>query len=117
MEQADHPGADPEPPHDVLAAEAFALGAADPKLHQEPVHDVLAAEAFALGVGDQSLHEEPVHDVLAAEEFALPGAPPRAVPPESPPRSPGGLADDAAVRWFVVGSAMLLGFLLARRRG
>ncbi len=53
-----------EPPHDVLAAEKFALPGPDPRLHHGPVrlpddpsgitepHDVLAAEAFALPAAD-----------------------------------------------------------------
>jgi hypothetical protein len=87
-----------EPAHDVLAAEAFAMPAADPRLHKELAHDVLAAEAFAMPAADPALHHGPVvlpedptgiaeaHDVLAAEEFAMPAgsrigavlAPPRA---------------------------------------
>jgi hypothetical protein len=70
-------------PHDVLAAEEFAVGAGDPALHREPAHDVLAAEEFELPSADPSLHPgpvpegpfdpgEPPHDVLAAEEFAVP---------------------------------------------
>jgi hypothetical protein len=117
MDQADLPGADPGPPHDVLAADAFALGAADPKLHEEPPHDILAAEAFALGVADETLHREPVHDVLAAEEFAVPGARPKAVPPDFPERSSPGLSGRPAVRRLVIGGALLVGFRLARRRG
>ncbi len=74
------PGADPrlhvEPAHDVLAAEAFAMPGADPRLHVEPAHDVLAAEAFAMPGADPRLHVEPAHDVLAAEEFAMPAADP-----------------------------------------
>jgi hypothetical protein len=78
---------------DVLAAEEFAVGAADPALHHEPAHDVLAAEEFAVGAADPSLGhgrvvlpDDPTgiaepHDVLAAEEFALPA-----------PRSPGAAA-------------------------
>lgn len=62
--------------HDVLAAEAFAVGGADPKLHEEPVHDVLAAEEFAVGSADPRLHHERAHDVLAAEEFAVGSADP-----------------------------------------
>jgi hypothetical protein len=47
--------------HDVLAAEAFAVPAADPELHHRPVW----------------LPEDPAgisepHDVLAAEEFPMP---------------------------------------------
>jgi hypothetical protein len=67
---------DQEPAHDVLAAEAFAMPAADPRLHQEPAHDVLAAEAFAMPAADPRLHQEPAHDILAAEEFAMPAADP-----------------------------------------
>jgi len=50
-----------EPPHDVLAAEAFAVPAPDPALRHGPV---VVPE-------DPSGIEEP-HDVLAAEEFAMP---------------------------------------------
>lgn len=55
--------------HDVLAAEAFAMPAADPSLHHAPI--VLPDDPTGIA--------EP-HDVLAAEEFAMP-APhePRAV--------------------------------------
>ncbi len=51
-----------EPAHDVLAAEAFAVPAPDPMLHEahEPAHDVLAAEAFALPAPDPVLHHGPV---------------------------------------------------------
>ncbi len=75
-----------EPPHDILAAEAFAVPARDPEL--EAAHDVLAAEAFAVPGADPSLHPDPVqlpgdpkgieepHDTLAAEDFPMP-APPR----------------------------------------
>lgn len=91
----------PEPPHDVLAAEEFAVGVSDPRLHVEPAHDVLAAEEFAVGAPDPVLHhhgpvglpDDPTgiaepHDVLAAEEFAMPA--PRA------PFSPVGDALSAA---------------------
>jgi hypothetical protein len=51
-----------QPPHDVLAAEEFALPAPDPDLHhQDPV--VLPDDPTGL--------IEP-HDVLAAEEFPIP---------------------------------------------
>lgn len=42
---------------------------------EEPPHDVLAAEEFALPTAEQRNGQaagEPAHDVLAAEEFALP---------------------------------------------
>jgi hypothetical protein len=78
-------------PHDVLAAEEFAVGAGDASLHADPVHDVLAAEEFAVGAPAPALHPRPVvvppepgagptpHDVLAADEFAVPAGP-RAAP-------------------------------------
>jgi len=51
-----------EPPHDILAAEEFAMPAPDPDLHhQEPV--VLPDDPTGIA--------EP-HDVLAAEEFPIP---------------------------------------------
>jgi len=53
-------------PHDVLAAEEFPLGSADPVLHaehaiEEPPHDVLAAEEFPVGGPDPVLHAEHFH--------------------------------------------------------
>jgi hypothetical protein len=59
--------ADPEGAHDVLAAEAFAMPAADPQLHPVPVV-----------VPDDPTGETEPHDVLAAEEFPLPAG--RATP-------------------------------------
>ena len=50
-----------EPAHDVLAAEEFGMGVADPGLHHGPV--TLPSDPTGI--------EEP-HDVLAAEEFAMP---------------------------------------------
>ncbi len=50
-----------EEPHDILAAEAFAVPAPDPSLHHGPV--VLPEDPTGIA--------EP-HDVLAAEEFAMP---------------------------------------------
>jgi len=54
---------DPEPAHDVLAAEAFAVPAPDPRLRPHPV--VLPDDPTGIA--------EP-HDVLAAEEFAMPAS-------------------------------------------
>jgi hypothetical protein len=51
-----------ERPHDVLAAEAFAMPAPDPELHH---HGPIALPEDPTGI------EEP-HDVLAAEEFPMP---------------------------------------------
>ena len=110
---------DPDPPHDILAAEAFALGENDPVLHREPAHDVLAAEAFALGAADRGrVHvprdehsdDEAPHDVLAAEEYAMPAGIHHAVPPDpSAPR--------ARVQRLVAAGAGLLSLrALVRRR-
>jgi hypothetical protein len=83
-------------PHDVLAAEEYAVPAPDPGLHREGPHDVLAAEEYAVPAPDPGLHHGPVrlpddptgiaepHDVLAAEEFALPAPPPGAHGPSAP---------------------------------
>jgi len=72
---------------DVLAAEEFEMGAADPALHRESPHDVLAAEEFEVGSADPALHRGPLtvpaepgagprpHDVLAADEFPVPAGP------------------------------------------
>src|SRR5436853_7875340 len=49
--------------HDVLAAEAFAVPAADPSLRHQPI----------TLPDDPSGIAEP-HDILAAEEFAMPAA-------------------------------------------
>lgn len=52
-----------EPAHDVLAAEAFAMPAPDPRLRHRPL----------VVPDDPSGISEP-HDILAAEEFAMPAA-------------------------------------------
>ncbi|HEY3771810.1 MAG TPA: hypothetical protein VGL69_02360 [Solirubrobacteraceae bacterium] len=61
----------PETVHDVLAAEEFGMGSADPALHEESPHDVLAAEEFGMGTADPALHAVFPHDVLAADEFEV----------------------------------------------
>ncbi len=126
MSNPDRDGVE-EPVHDVLAAEAFAVGAPDAELHhrhereeRRRAHDVLAGEAFALGAADPALHRAPLvlppdpyggadpYDVLAAEEFALPGAPPggRVPPRAGRPPAPALLGAGAA----------LVGLLLRARR-
>ena len=67
-----------EPPHDILAAEEFALGDADPVLHteHEKPHDVLAVDEYGMPAPDPRLHHEPPHDVLSAEEYAMGDADP-----------------------------------------
>ncbi len=61
------------------------------RVHEEPARDVLAAEAFAVPAADPELRQRPVelpedpsgiaepHDILAAEEFAMPVARPAPV--------------------------------------
>ncbi|HWF54754.1 MAG TPA: hypothetical protein VG223_09010 [Solirubrobacteraceae bacterium] len=106
-----------EEPHDILAAEEFVVGAADPSLRRDDVHDVLAAEEFGVGAADPALRHGPVilppdptgitepHDVLAAEEFAMPAAPPGSSVPLRAgwprPRPPIALAGLAAM-WLAV---------------
>lgn len=61
---APHRTPDEEPAHDVLAAEEFAMPAADPRLRPRRV--VLPEDPSGIA--------EP-HDILAAEEFAMPALP------------------------------------------
>lgn len=112
-------------PHDVLAAEEFALpvpapGAeapTDPSGIAAP-HDVLAADEFALPTPGRApvpvdpLGTDEPHDVLAAEDFALPAPGPARSAPTSSPRAgvrrvaPVGLAAAAllaAVAWVLRG--------------
>jgi hypothetical protein len=63
-----------EPPHDVLAAEAFAMPAPDPELHH---HGRIVLPDDPAGVSEP-------HDVLAAEEFPMPA--PRPGVSEAPVR-------------------------------
>ena len=92
---------------------------------EEKAHDVLAAEAFALPAADPSLRHQPItlpddpsgiaepHDVLAAEEFAMP-----ATRPASSPAGPAQrIAAKAplAVRIAAL-AAVALGLLRAFRR-
>lgn len=58
-------GSEPEPAHDVLAAEAFAVPTSDPELR---------AGKLELPVDPSGIAEP--HDILAAEEFAMPAAKP-----------------------------------------
>jgi hypothetical protein len=70
---------------DVLAAEEFGMGTADPRLHEQSPHDVLAADEFEVGTGDPALGRGsfdvpdspsagagPPREVLAADAFAVP---------------------------------------------
>ena len=56
-----------EPPHDILAAEEFAVPAPDPQLHH---HEPVVLPPDPTGIPQP-------HDVLAAEEFPIPAVPPR----------------------------------------
>jgi hypothetical protein len=58
-----------ERPHDVLAAEAFAMPAPDPELHHHG----------PIGLPDDPTGIEEPHDVLAAEEFPMPAPRPSGV--------------------------------------
>lgn len=86
-----------EAAHDILAAEAFGVPAADPELHHGPV----------------TLPEDPTgipeaHDILAAEEFAMPA-------PHHPHAETSLVRRTAGGRGALqVGAALALGFLLAR---
>jgi len=51
-----------EPPHDILAAEAFVVPGPDPELHP---HRPVRLPEDPTGLAE-------AHDVLAAEEFAMP---------------------------------------------
>jgi hypothetical protein len=89
--------------HDVLAAEAFAVPAADPSLRHEPI--TLPEDPSGIA--------EP-HDVLAAEEFAMPAT----QPASSPPGPAGRIAAKTprAVR-IVALIAVTLGRVARRGRG
>jgi hypothetical protein len=77
------PALRPEPspvedsPHDILAAEEFAVPVPDPQLHH---HEPVMLPPDPTGIPDP-------HDVLAAEEFPIPAVPPRPVATRSTERS------------------------------
>jgi len=88
--------------HDVLAAEAFAVPAADPSLRHQPI----------TLPDDPSGIAEP-HDVLAAEEFAMPAT----RGPSAPVGPAGRLAAKAPLPVRIVAlAAVALGLLRALRR-
>ena len=88
-----------EKPHDVLAAEEYAVPAADPALHHGPVR-----------LPDDPTGIAEPHDVLAAEEFAMPAPPPGAHEPSSSVGAARGRT------LLVAGALGLLAALRARRR-
>jgi hypothetical protein len=102
------PGAS-ERPHDVLAAEQFAMPAPQAAWHGEPP-PVLPPEP--------NESDEP-HDVLAAEEFAMPAPPPHvafaSVPEPTPDRSRRRLTAVATGVGFAL--AAIARRRCARRRG
>ena len=99
-------GIPPEPnasdePHDVLAAEEFAMPAPEAARRSGPPSQLPP---------EPNASDEP-HDVLAAEEFAMPAPPPH-VAFQSPPLVPG-MSDDVAAH--VAPSAGLVVMLRAWR--
>ena len=67
----EQPASPADEPHDVLAADEFAVPAPDPRLKAKKARDVLAAEEFVVPAPDPRLKEREAHDVLAAEEFGM----------------------------------------------
>jgi hypothetical protein len=104
----------PEPnasdrPHDVLAAEQFAMPAPQAVWHAEPPPQLPP---------EPNASDRP-HDVLAAEEFAMPAPPPHvrfASAPE-PSRTPSGRHLGAAAAGLGAALAALLHRRRARRKG
>jgi hypothetical protein len=94
-----------ERPHDVLAAEAFAMPAPDPELHH---HGPIALPEDPAGIAEP-------HDVLAAEEFPMPAPRPSGVTGVGTvlARHAGGLGLRAAALALLLAAALIL----ARRRG
>ncbi len=84
--------------HDVLAAEAYAMPAPDPRIHHGPVSLP----------GDPTGIAEP-HDVLAAEEFAMPA------PSGSPARGLALGTGPSRRSFAIAGAGVLLVLLLGRR--
>jgi hypothetical protein len=96
-EQPRQPAIPPEPnasgePHDVLAAEQFAMPAPEAAWHAGPIELP----------PDPDGSDEP-HDVLAAEQFAMPAPPPH-VAFQPPPLAPG--ASDDAIAHVAPGAAL-----------
>ncbi len=86
-----------EPPHDVLAAEAFVVPGADPELHP---HGPVQLPEDPTGIAEP-------HDVLAAEEFAMPA-----------PRPGGGRLPRTRQqkgRLLILGAALLGAVIVLRR--
>ena len=100
---ADNGRSTEEQAHDVLAAEAFAMPAADPDLHH---HGPVVLPEDPTGIAEP-------HDVLAAEEFPMPAAR-HAAPPTLVERAEGWRTPAAAIGAAL--SALLALRALLRRR-
>jgi hypothetical protein len=93
-----------EDPHDVLAAEAFAMPTADPALRHGP-----------LRLPEDLTGSEEPRDVLIAEEFAMPtGHPHAAEASDAASARPRSLRDR---RFWVAAGGVLLALVRWRRRG
>lgn len=107
------PAIPPEPnasaePHDVLAAEEFAIPAPEAAWRDRPVE--LPPDPTGI--------EEP-HDVLAAEMFAMPAPPPRPVFAQQEGAGQAGRARRDPLSWALAAGAAALGaavVVAARRR-
>jgi len=98
-------------------------GPESPRSEKEKAHDVLAAEEFAMPAADPTLRHRPIelpddpsgivepHDVLAAEEFAMPA-------PREPvaPAGTSGLARARKPARIAVLVAVAIGVVRAFRR-
>ena len=101
------------------------MSAGESRPHEDEAHDVLAAEAFAVPAADPSLRRRPItlpddptgiaepHDILAAEEFAMP-ATRRSSTPAGPAARLAAKTPPAAR--VVMLTAVALGVLRAFRR-
>lgn len=100
------------------------MGEGDKQLHRESAHDVLAAEAFAMGGADRGRTHAPrdehsddaaPHDVLSAEEYAMPAGTHHSVPPGA---AGGRRRDGIARRLLMAGAGLIvLRRVLGRVRG
>jgi hypothetical protein len=91
----------PEPPHDILAAEAFVVPAPDPELHR---HGPVQLPDDPTGIAEP-------HDVLAAEEFAMPA--PR--PGGDRPRTPAEQAKEQRGAILLLAAGLLAVLVVLRR--
>jgi hypothetical protein len=95
-----------EEPHDVLAAEEFPLGEADPDLRHGP-----------LELPPDLTGSEQPRDVLAAEEFAVPATAAAAPGPDDLDAYSGSGTTGVQRLLFAAAVAAIVLWLLRRRRG